>query len=240
MNIDFSNPMWWASQVFAFFALIFFVWGWQIKDKVKMMTLIGLASISLAASAPFLGNWSLAVLFGLAAIRNFVFAYIDSRAKKGIVYGKWVTYLFATIFAVATITATTLILTVFKDSIKVHSVWLEILICGTLLGLILGNVLAGTHLMRWSFVANRAFNIVNHVFFGNIIAVVIAGLSISSNLVFYLRQIIAYVKKRKNQPITESGQPLAEETANEPILQEPTSVEPLVSETVADLETESK
>ena len=197
MSSYFNDPMWWVSQGFAFLALIFFVWGWQIKNKTKMMVLIGLASTALAASAPFLGNYSLAVLFGLAAIRNFVFAYLDWRVSKEKHVAKWLPYFFAVIFAVSTITATVLFVTIWRSVIM--AVWLELLICVTLLGLIVGNILKGTNLMRVSFVANRVFNIINHIYFANVIAVVIASLSIGSNIVFYIRQLIAWAKKPKEE-----------------------------------------
>jgi len=199
-NLD--NPLWWTSQAFAFVALVAFVWGWQIKNKVRMMILIGIASLALAASAPFLGNYSLAVLFGLAAIRNFVFAYIDWRALNGMdaKVKKTLTYSFAGVFAVCTIVASVLFMTLWPD--KCHSWWLELCICITLLGLILGNILKGTHLMRLSFVSNRVFNIINHIHFINLIAIIIAALSIGSNLVFYLRMLISYIKKRG-----QTGQP---------------------------------
>jgi hypothetical protein len=200
-NMDFSSGLWWISQVFAFIALVCFVWGWQIKNKVKMMVLIGIASTALAASAPFLGNVSLAVLFGLAAVRNFVFAYLDHRVAKGKHVAKWLPYFFAGIFAVATITASVLFMTVpfLRRYVAFggNGWWLELLIMITLLGLIVGNILKGTNLMRVSFVANRVFNIINHLYFGNLIAVIIATLSIGSNLVFYCRQLYAWYKKRK-------------------------------------------
>jgi hypothetical protein len=193
-----SNPFWWASQVFAFIALIFFVWGWQIKNKILMMKLIGIASISLVISAGFLENFSLSVLFGLAAIRNFVFAYLDWRADKGRALPKKVNYIFAGVFAALTITASVLFMTVLTPYVKIHSWWLELLICVTLLGLIAGNVLEGTNLMRISFILNRTFNIINYIFFTNVIAIIVASISISSNFVFYFRQLASHLKKRKN------------------------------------------
>jgi uncharacterized membrane protein len=195
----FSDPHWWISQAFAFIALICFVWGWLIKNKVRMMLLIGIASAALAASAPWLGNHSLAILFGLAAVRNFVFAYLDNRIVKGKFVAPWLKYFFAGVFAVCTITASTLILTVFRDVVKVHSVWLEVLICLTLLGLIVGNVLKGTLVMRVSFMANRSFNIINHVYFNSIISVIIAAFAICSNLVYYIKEFIIKLRKRKQQ-----------------------------------------
>jgi hypothetical protein len=50
--------------------------------------------------------------------------------------------------------------------------------------------------MRVSFIANRAFNIINHVYFNNVIAVIIAVSAIGSNIVFYIRQLAAWMKER--------------------------------------------
>ena len=202
-----NNPVWWVSQVFALIALITFVWGWQIKNKVKMMTLIGIASTALVISASLLGNFSLGVLFGLAAVRNFVFAYLDWRKSKGKHVANWLPYLFAAIFAASTITASLLFISV--PSLRRYIAfdgtawWLELCIMLTLLGLILGNILKGTNLMRVSFVLNRIFNIINHVYFLNLIAVIIATLSIGSNIVYYIRMLITQIKKPKQPAPTE-------------------------------------
>ena len=212
-----NNPVWWVSQVFALIALITFVWGWQIKNKVRMMTLIGIASTALVVSASLLGNWSLGVLFGLAAIRNFVFAYLDWRKSKGKHVANWLPYFFAGVFAISTITATTLFLTVpvLRERVAViggrTAWWLELLIMVTLLGLILGNILKGTNLMRVSFVLNRVFNIINHVVFANLIAVIIAALSIGSNLVYYLRMLIRKIRGiDEKKDSTEETEPIQE------------------------------
>ena len=156
-----------------------------------MMFLIGLFSLFLAISASFLANYSLGVLFGLAAIRNFVFCYLDGRVRKGKKVYKWLPYSLAVVFAAATITATALLW---------HTgmaLWLEVLICVTLLGLIAGNVLPGTNLIRISYIANRSFNIINHIYFNNVIAVIIAVSAITSNIVYYIRQFVAWNKGRK-------------------------------------------
>jgi len=194
-NIEVPLHLWWISQFFAFLALIFTIWAWQVKNKIKMMFLVGLFSMFLAVSASFLGNYSLGVLFGLAAIRNFVFCYIDWKIATGKKVFKWLAYAFAVVFAISTITATALLW---------HTgmaLWLELLICATLLGLIVGNILKGTNLMRCSFIANRAFNIVNHMYFANVVAVVIAICAICSNLVFYLREFIARTKEQKSNKV---------------------------------------
>ncbi|MCL2556015.1 MAG: YgjV family protein [Firmicutes bacterium] len=251
-SLQFDNWLWWLSQVFALIALISFIWSFQIKDKIKMMMLIGHASTSLVVSAAILGNFTLAVLFGLAAIRNYVFSYTDTRKKKGKHVAKWIPYVFAGVFATATITATVLFMTVFRVEITqvynaVHGGysyinfaapgsenayrmyiegygyryvyltrwdggfmtpnyvrgvpisfwWVEVFICATLIGLIIGNILPGTLVMRLSFIANRGFNIVNHLIFGNIIGVVIAATAIGSNLLFYIRMLQTHLKKKK-------------------------------------------
>jgi len=193
MSAYFSDPFWIASQVFAFIAFIFSVWAWQVANKIKMMFLVGIFSASLAISASFLTNFSLGVLFGLAAIRNFVFCYLDWRVSKEKYVPKWLPYFFACVFIVSTVTATALLW---------HTgmaLWLELFICATLIGLIIGNILKGTNLMRISFIANRSFNIINHAYFYNVIAVIIAIAAIGSNLVFYLRQYLAWKKEGKSK-----------------------------------------
>jgi len=191
-----QSSIWRLSQVFAFFALIFSVWSWQMKDKVKCLFLVGMFSWLLVVSAALLGNWTLAVLFGLAAIRNFVFCYFDWRGKHGReVARKWYVS-FAWIFAISTFSSTIFFVHILQ--VPNFAPWLEWLICLTLLGLIIGNILKGTKLMRWSFVANRVFNIINHAYFANVIAVVIAVAAILSNLLFFIRMAIekATAKRR--------------------------------------------
>jgi hypothetical protein len=198
LDVNFSDPLWVASQIFAFFALILSIWAWQVKDKIRMMLLVGLFSLFLAISASFLENYSLGVLFGLAAIRNFVFCYLDWRVSKGKKVYSWLPYFFAGIFITSTVTATALLW---------HTgmaLWLEVLICVTLIGLIIGNIRKGTDLMRVSFIANRGFNIINHVYFNNAVAVVIAVAAIGSNVVFYTRQLMAWLSSRKENPVPAS------------------------------------
>ena len=195
LHVDYTNPFWVASQFFAFLAFIFSVWSWQIKEKVRMMTYVGTFSAFLAISASLLQNYTLGVLFGLAAIRNFVFSNIDGRIAKGEEIPKRVPYTFAGIFAFATIAST--IILVYIVQVPSVGAWLEWLICVTLLGLIIGNVQEGTDLMRVSFIMNRIFNIINHAYFNNIIAVIIAVSAIGSNIIFYLRELIGSLKARK-------------------------------------------
>lgn len=208
-----QSPMWRLSQVFALFAWIFSVWSWQMKDKVKCLFLVGMFSWLLVVSAALLGNWTLAILFGLAAVRNFVFCYFDWRGRRGReVARKWYV-VFAWIFAISTFGSTILLLHVFPAldimHVPTYAIWLEWLICITLLGLIVGNILQGTALMRWSFIFNRVFNIVNHAYFANVIAVFIAVAAILSNLLFFARMAIEKAKGEQEELSAESDEPEA-------------------------------
>jgi len=198
---DVNNPLWWVSQIFALLALVFFAWGWTLRNKIKIMIFVGLGSTALAISVPILGDLSLSVLFGLAAIRNFLFAYLDWRAGKGKAVAKWLPWFFAGVFVVLTIAATTIFLTLpsLQKFIAFDGKgwWLEIVICVTLIGLIIGNILQGTKLMRSSFMLNRAFNIVSHIYFGNVFAIVTDGASILSNIGYYARQLDEKMGKKK-------------------------------------------
>ena len=197
--------IWGISQFFAFLALIFSIWAWQVKNKIKMMFLVGLFSTFLVISASLLGNYTLGVLFGLAAVRNFVFCGLDWRVSKGRNVPRWISYLFAVIFAAATITSTIVLVHIMQ--VQSVGAWLEWLICVTLLGLIIGNVLEGTDLMRVSFILNRIFNIINHIYFANIVAVIIAVSAIGSNVVFYIRQWISHMKEKKLQEEVNNKKP---------------------------------
>jgi uncharacterized membrane-anchored protein len=170
-------------------------WSFQIKDKLKMMLLLGLGTTFLAVSAAFLGNWTLTVLFGIASVRNYVFCYFEWRKLKERPVKQWLWYFFAGVFISATVASTIILVHIVQ--VPIHSVWLEWCICITLIGLVIGNVIAGTHLMRVSFVANRVFNIINHWHFSNIIAVFIACMTISSNIIFYVRQLVGWLRERK-------------------------------------------
>jgi len=197
-----QSPMWRLSQVFAFFAFIFSIWSWQMKDKVKCLFLVGMFSWLLVISAALLGNWTLSVLFGLAAVRNFVFCFFDWRGRRGkVVARKWYV-IFAWIFAISTFSSTIVLVHI----MRLPSVgwWLEWLICITLLGLIIGNILQGTKLMRWSFVANRVFNTINHAYFANVIAIVIAVAAILSNLLFFARMAIDKARAKRRGEETET------------------------------------
>jgi len=209
MDFNFSDPLWIISQIFAFLALIFSIWSFQVKSKIKLLFLIGTFSVFLAISASFLENYTLGVLFGLAGIRNFVFCYIDWRISKGVKVPRWISYMFAAIFAIATITSTVVLVYIFQ--VDTAGIWLEWMICLTLLGLILGNILEGTNLMRCSFIANRVFNLVNHIYFDNAIAVIIAVAAIASNIIYYIRMLFAWLKERKKEPSDEGEDALGDE-----------------------------
>ncbi|MCL2087931.1 MAG: YgjV family protein [Oscillospiraceae bacterium] len=185
IEFRFDDPVWIVSQVFAFFALVFLVWSFQMKNKIVIMLLMGLGSAFLGLSAICLGNYSVGMLFWLTAVWNFVFTYLDWRISRGKRVHPKLKYIFAGIFAILTITATSFLWTLGM------ALWLEIMICVTLLGLILGSVLKGTNIMRVSFITNRVFNIINHIHFNNPIGVIIASTAIGSNVVFYIRQMIA-------------------------------------------------
>jgi len=195
MDINFSDPYWITSQVFSFIALVFMVWSFQIKNKVILMLFLGIGTTALAISAAFLGNFTLSVLFGLAAVRNYVFSYFDWRGSRGNDVPKWLYYSFAALFTALTVVSTILLVHVWH--VDTFGAWLEWIICITLVGLIVGNVLKGTNLMRVSFIGNRVFNIINHVYFANVIAVIIAVLAIISNIIYYVRMFITWNKKRK-------------------------------------------
>jgi hypothetical protein len=271
---------WIVSQVFAFIALIFMVSSFQAKKKLNVMLLLGFGTLFLAFSAWPLANYTLAILFLLASIRNYVFWFFDWQSQRGTISTRkfyyiftigfsiitlvypfvlsqvyfamvmrpedylgvpptsfielwsqmetWrivfvcvsllalvisnlyfllgdkkdakkdsgnlkevprkIYYVFAVIFSTATIMSTTLL------GHRGYAWWLEWLICATLVGLIIGNVLRGQNVMRLSFVANRCFNIINHVAFNNPIAVIIAAMAIFSNGVYYVRMLINHLK----------------------------------------------
>ena len=195
MDVKVPLPLWITSQIFAFFALIFSFWAWQVKEKTKVLLLVGIFSMLLAASASLLENYTLGVLFGLAGIRNFVFFYLDKRVSRGVIVPRWVYLFFAGVFITATVASTVVLVYVFQ--VPTRGAWLEWLICITLIGLIVGNIQKGTDLMRVSFIANRVFNIINHVFFANVIAVIIAISAIASNIIYYIRMFFAWEKERK-------------------------------------------
>lgn len=197
VNIHVHNPIWIISQVFAFFALITMFWSFQIKDKLKMMLLLGLGTTFLAISAAFLGNWTLTVLFGVASVRNYVFCYFEWRGLKERPVRRLWWWFWAAVFIGATVVST--IVLVYIMEVDTVGAWLEWLITFTLAGLVIGNVITGTHLMRISFVANRAFNIINHWYFSNIIAVFIACMTISSNIIFYVRQLVGWIRRRRKE-----------------------------------------
>jgi len=194
INIHSRNFIWWVSQFFAFWALVTMFWSFQIKDKLKMMLLLGLGTTFLAISAAFLGNWTLTVLFGVASVRNYVFCYFEWRGLHGRPVRRLWWWVWAAIF-IGTTFASTIIL-VHIIGVDTVGAWLEWPIAITLAGLVIGNVMVGTHIMRVSFVVNRLLNIINHWYFSNIISVFIACMTISSNIIFYVREFIKWYRGR--------------------------------------------
>ena len=194
-----ANPMWILSQVFAFIALVFMVWSFQCKEKLNVMLLLGFGTFFLALSAAPLGNWTLASLFIQASVRNYVFWFFDWRVKKGIQVPRKYYNISAVFFSTLIVLSTIYFVHILQ--VPITNVVVEWCIAATLVGLTIGNVLKGQNVMRLSFVVNRMFNIYNHIFFLNAIAVIIAALAIGSNGIYYLRLLAAWNKKRK-QPET--------------------------------------
>ena len=211
-NFNFTNPIWWVSQFFAFICLVFFIWCFQVRNKVKMMALTGIGCLAFALSAfsisfaaeDGLNNITIASLFFLAAIRNFVFAYFDWRISKKKRMDKWLYYFFCGFFIVTTIASSLTFYFIDMGTV----LWLEIVICTTLVALIVGNILDGTNLMRISFIINRVFTITNHLFVGNLIGIIIATCAIISNLVYYAKLFMDIKNKRldKNYHLSKAEQ----------------------------------
>jgi len=185
-----SNPMWILSQVLAFIALAFMVFSFQCKEKLRMMLLLGFGTFFLALSAAPLQNWVLASLFMQASIRNYVFFFFDLRVKRGIHVPRTYYKVAAIIFSAAIIASTIIMVHIMQ--VPHTNLFVEWCIAATLIGLTIGNVLKGQNVMRLSFVVNRLFNIYNHIYFLNAIAVIIAGLAIGSNVIYYFRVFMAW------------------------------------------------
>ena len=195
INFYFEEPRWIVSQIFAVIAFVFTIWAWQVSNKIKVLLLVGIFSTALAVSASLLGNFTLGVLFGLAAIRNYVFCYLDWLDSKERFVPNWVRNGFAALFIILTVGSTVLLVHIIQ--VQTYGAWLEWMICITLIGLVIGNIQTGTDLMRVSFIANRVFNIINHIYFNNVVAVAIATSAIGSNIIYYIRMLIAWVKSVK-------------------------------------------
>ncbi|MCL2375400.1 MAG: YgjV family protein [Firmicutes bacterium] len=199
-NFAFTDPIWWVSQFFALICLVCFIWCFQIRNKIKMMVITGIGCLAFSLSALFISfsgvgginNLTIMALFFLAAVRNFLFAYFDWRISKGKRMDKWLYYFFCGFFIVATILST-ILLYLFGFGTML---WLEIVICTTLVGLIVGNILKGTNVMRISFIINRVFTIINHIYVGNLIGLIIAACAITSNIVYYIKLFIDIKKGR--------------------------------------------
>jgi hypothetical protein len=196
-----SNPMWILSQVFFFISLVFMVWSFQCKEKLRVMLLLGFGTFFLALSAAPLANWVLASLFLQASVRNYVFFYFDWRVKRGIeTPRKWYN-IAAVIFSVAIVASTIIMVHIMQ--VPHTNLFVEWSIAATLVGLTIGNVLNGQNVMRLSFVVNRMFNIYNHITFLNAIAVIIAALAIVSNGIYYFRRLVAWNRKRQGKSAEE-------------------------------------
>jgi len=192
-----ESPIWILSQVFAFIALVFMVWSFQCKEKLNVMLLLGFGTFFLALSAAPLGNWTLASLFLQASVRNYVFWFFDWRVKRGIHVPRKYYNIAAVIFSTLIVFSTILFVHIMQ--VEITNYFVEWCIAATLVGLTIGNVLKGQNVMRLSFVVNRMFNIYNHVYFINAIAVIIAALAIGSNGLYYLRMLAAWRKKKKEE-----------------------------------------
>jgi hypothetical protein len=166
-----------------------------------MVFLTGVGLTTLAVSAMLLRNYSIGALFVLAAIRCYVSAYLDIRKEKGKPVANWVPWYFCGLFVALNVVATGAFIMWYYIqpfepvmTIKIVNIPIEIAICATLTGLVIGNALKGSYFYRVSFIANRCFNIVNHIVFANLIGVIIAVCAIVSNVWFFVRLFIRKIK----------------------------------------------
>jgi len=210
-----SNPLWIVSQVFAFIALVFMVWSFQCKEKLRVMLLLGFGTFFLALSAAPLQNWVLASLFMQASVRNYVFFFFDWRVKQGIHVPRKYYNIAAIIFSAAIVASTIIMVHIMQ--VPHTNLFVEWSIAATLVGLTIGNVLKGQNVMRLSFVINRMFNIYNHVYFLNAIAVIIAALAIISNGIYYFRVLLAWRRGENLQAESPPNVVVAQETTNEQV-----------------------
>ena len=181
-----SLPLWIIAQGILFVAIVLQVYAFQVRNKKKTLILAGLFSACTAVSSALLLNWVVFSLMTAAAVRNFVFAYLEHRKTTGKVTPQWVLRLLLVFFFVA--------FTV--PVVFTHVWWLDWVLLAATLIIVYGTYANGIHIFRFGFVSFNSFLIVNHIVFFNIVGIIQSVLVISSIAVFYVR---VFVKKRKLQ-----------------------------------------
>lgn len=171
------TSLWIASQVFACAGLICIVYAYQVKDKVKTLVGIGIASLFGVVSFALLGNWVVVMLVFFAAIRCFVFAHIEKRNESGNPMNRRTSFFIMLGFMLLTIIAVAI----------VREWWFDWILLLASCFLIYGNWAEGIHMIRISGLVYAFLAIINHVIVGNLVAIIIEVFAAVSIILFYVK-----------------------------------------------------
>jgi len=132
----------------------------------------------------------------VALVRNIVFAYLEYRNEQGksvpSVVGWSIVMLFVPLLIVPTI--------------FLWEWWFDWVLVLTSIPLLIGAYVKGTHFLRTGIIMKASLNIVNAVFFFNIVAIVAESIVVTSIFIFYGRFFIAKSKaETENKEFAELG-----------------------------------
>jgi len=189
-----NDGIWVASQCVGFVALALCVWALQIKDKPKMLIVNGIACSVICASLALLQNWVVLAILAVAAIRSFIYAYIEILRRRGKKIPTWLPYVIMVALMIAT--AVPVVFT--------WNLWVDWVLMGISLVVIYGTVTKEIHIFRVSLLIYGGFAIVNHVYFDNIIGMVTESVQILAILVFYA--MFFFAKHKNKEVVNANGQ----------------------------------
>jgi hypothetical protein len=172
-----SLSLWIASQISGFVCVAFSMYAFQIKRKANTILAIGIANIFLATSLALLQNWVVFSLISVAAIRSFVFYFIELRAEKGKEIKPVISFLLMIIFMIISIIPV----------IFTQTWWFDWVLLGCSLFIIFGNWAKGIHLFRLGCMSYDSLVVVNHIKYFNIIGLIQSALLVGAVIVFYIR-----------------------------------------------------
>jgi len=190
-NIPVAMWQWVLSQAIGVVGLVLLFTCWQIRNKVKTLSVVTVARILSTITSALLENWILAIFFAISAVRGVIFTWLEVRRAKGREPHKYITFglLIGSLAAAGIFMGLTVVW------------WFDWVLFGLSLVFIFAEWFHGIHFMRGAQFALSSAMIVNAWFFANIMGIAKAVAVIGSIIVFYIR---ADIKRRRALVISEN------------------------------------
>ena len=179
--------LWIPSQVLATISIVFIIWSFWLKDKAKFLIFQSLALLMFIGSLALLQNWVFMGILSVALVRNVCYFALE---RKGLLR-KWQGLATMIFFVLAT---TAVVVTI---AVVIGHRWVDWPLLVTGVGFVVAVYMKNSHPVRIMALLQAPFLFYNHVYFQNIVGIILESIIVISVFVFYAKSF-AQAKARKN------------------------------------------